>query len=241
MFPPEFVSKPDPMTLFVGKQVKFHCVINGSSPMNVAWYKDNIAILPSEHYKMFSEKKKYYFEITNIELSDQGTYLCKASNSVGTATCSTDIRAIDKPSFVKTFETTAVAVGNPLRLECQVNEDTGVAITWTRDGKKLHNTTDSKLSFEEKVASLEIIKAKIKDTGMYVCTATNDAGGSSCSSMVSVKGKAFEINRHHFYLLQIVFCFAVTKDGEPSMPSLEQHVFLRLCLTLCYLSSCIVS
>lgn len=193
VFPPEFLSKPDSMTLFVGKQAKFQCVITGSAPMNVVWYKDNIAVLPDEHYKLFSEKNKHCFEIAKLEQSDQGTYLCKASNSVGMATCCTEMRVIDKPSFLKTFESTSVAVGNPLRLECQVNEDTGVTITWARDGKKLHNTMDSKISFDEKVVSLDIPKTKMKDTGTYVCTATNDAGSSSCSSVITVKGKTFEL------------------------------------------------
>lgn len=185
------MSKPEPMTLFVGKQAKFQCVITGSAPMNVVWYKDNIAILPDENHKVSFEKNKHCLEIMKLEQSDQGTYLCKASNSVGMATCCTEMRVIDKPTFVKTFESTSVAVGNPLRLECQVDEDTGVTITWTRDGKKLHNTMDSKISFDEKVVSLDIPKAKIKDTGTYVCTASNDAGSSSCSSVIMVKGKIF--------------------------------------------------
>lgn len=199
------MSKPEPMTLFVGKQAKFQCVITGSAPMNVVWYKDNIDILPDEHYKVSFEKNKHCLEITKLEQSDQGSYLCKASNSVGMATCCTEMRVIDKPSFVKTFESTSIAVGNPLRLECQVNEDTGVSITWTRDGKKLHNTMDSKMSFDEKVVSLDIPKTKIKDTGTYVCTATNDAGSSSCSSVVTVKGKTLYLR---------LICFALTKKRK---------------------------
>lgn len=194
VFPPEFVSKPDPMTLFVGKQAKLQCVITGSAPMNVVWHKDSIAVSPDQHYKVSCEKNKHCLEILQLEQSDQGMYLCKAVNSVGTATCSTEIRVIDKPSFVKTFEPTSVAVGNPLRLECQVNEDTGVTISWTRDGKKLHNTMDSKISFEDKVAYFEIPKAKIKDSGTYACVAANDAGSSTCSSTVMVQGKMFEID-----------------------------------------------
>uniref|UniRef100_A0AAY5EH61 Ig-like domain-containing protein n=1 Tax=Electrophorus electricus TaxID=8005 RepID=A0AAY5EH61_ELEEL len=107
---------------------------------------------------------------------------------VGTATCCTELRVIDKPSFVKTFEPTFVAVDNSLRLECQVNEDTGVFITWMRDGKRLHNTMDSKISFEDRVACLEIPKAKLKDTGTYVCTAANDAGSSIHSSKEILSG-----------------------------------------------------
>lgn len=181
------------MTLFVGNQAKFHCVISGSEPMNVVWHKDNIAISLDDHYKASSDKNKYFLEILNLQQSDQGTYLCKASNSVGTATCCAELRVVDKPSFVKSFESTTIAVGNTLRLECQVDEDIGVSIIWMRDGKKLHTTMDCKLAFEEKIACLEIQKAKLKDTGTYTCTSANDAGSSSCFSSVTVQGKTLRL------------------------------------------------
>uniref|UniRef100_A0A8C2ZLQ3 Ig-like domain-containing protein n=1 Tax=Cyclopterus lumpus TaxID=8103 RepID=A0A8C2ZLQ3_CYCLU len=138
MYPPLFVSKPDPMTLFVGKQAVLQCSLTGSSPMEVVWHKDNIAISEG-NYVMKCEKNKYSLLIKSLELTDQGVYLCKASNSVGTATFTTELKVINKPSFVKTVEPVAAAVNDPLRLECQVDEDTGVTVTWTRDGKKVVN------------------------------------------------------------------------------------------------------
>lgn len=138
---------------------------------------------------MKSEKNKYLLLIKSLELSDQGVYLCKASNSVGTATFNTELRVIKKPNFVKILEPVSAAVNDPLRLECQVDEDIGVAITWTRDGKKVHQSMDCKLSFEDKMAMVEIPKSKLKDSGKYVCMATNEAGSSSCEAMVSVQGK----------------------------------------------------
>lgn len=189
MYPPIFVSKPDPMTLYVGKQAVFQCSLTGSSPMEVVWHKDNIAISPEGKHVMKCEKNKYSFHIQSLELTDQGVYLCKASNSVGTATFTAELKVINKPSFVKTFESVSAAVNDLLRLECQVDEDTGVTITWTRDGKKVHQSMDSKLSFEDKVAVLEIPKSKVKDSGKYVCTATNEAGSSSCEAVVTVQGK----------------------------------------------------
>uniref|UniRef100_A0A8B9LRX8 Titin n=1 Tax=Astyanax mexicanus TaxID=7994 RepID=A0A8B9LRX8_ASTMX len=181
-----------PVQCAEGCEAKFQYKVIGTPHPQVQWFKGNQEIKPSLNCcvvtdpDVSSEKNKHYLEISQLQQSDQGTYLCKASNSVGTATCSNEIRVIDKPSFVKTFESTSLAVGNPLRLECQVNEDTGVTVTWTRDGKKLHNTMDSKISFEEKVACLEIPKAKIKDTGTYACTAANDAGISMNVTVLDV-------------------------------------------------------
>uniref|UniRef100_A0A3Q3JCN9 Ig-like domain-containing protein n=1 Tax=Monopterus albus TaxID=43700 RepID=A0A3Q3JCN9_MONAL len=151
MYPPVFVSTPDPMTLCVGKQAVLQCSLTGSSPMEVVWHKDNIAISSRGNYLMKCDKNKYTLHIKSLELTDQGVYLCKASN-------------------------TSAAVNDPLRLECQVDEDTGVTVTWTRDGKKVHQSMECKLSFEDKVAVLDIPKTKLRDSGKYVCTAANEAG-----------------------------------------------------------------
>lgn len=70
-----------------------------------------------------------------------------------------------------------------------MDEDRKVTVAWTKDGHKLLPGKDYKIYFEEKVASLEIPVSKIKDSGNYVCTATNDAGSSSSSSVVTIRGK----------------------------------------------------
>lgn len=190
------------MTLFVGKEAVFQCSITGSSPMDVVWHKDNIAISSEGSYVTRSDKNKYSLHIKRLELAHQGVYLCKASNSVGTATFTTELWVVDRPSFVKPFGQVSAAVNDPVRLECQVNEDIGVTITWTRDGKKVHQSMDCKLSFEDKLAVVEIPKAKLKDSGKYVCTATNEAGSSSCEAVVMVQGK----------ILQMSVCFDGNDD-----------------------------
>ena len=160
---------------------------------------------------MKCEKNKYSLQIKSLELTDQGVYLCKASNSVGTATFTTELKVINKPSFVKTIEPVSAAVNDPLRLECQVDEDTGVTVTWTRDGKKVHQSMDCKLSFEDKVAVVEIPKSKLKDSGKYVCTATNEAGSSSCEALVTVQGKILKMI---FPIVLIKTRFSLNEVGD---------------------------
>uniref|UniRef100_A0A8C6WTI5 Titin n=1 Tax=Neogobius melanostomus TaxID=47308 RepID=A0A8C6WTI5_9GOBI len=161
----------EPMTLFVGKQALFQCSLTGTLPMEIIWHKDNIAISSEGNYVMKSDKNKCSLLIKSLQMTDQGVYLCKASNSVGTATFTTNLKVINKPSFVKLIEAVSIAVNDLLRLECQVDDDTGVTVTWTRDGKKVHQSMDCKLSFEDKVAVLEIPKSKIKDSGNSTCEA----------------------------------------------------------------------
>lgn len=186
-FPPSFITKPDPQTVYVGKRAMIQCVITASEPLSVVWLKDNRAI--PTHYQTLCENNKHTLEVCRVEPADQGLYLCKASNDVGSAECSTELRVIDKPNFVKPLGQVAAVVGAPLHLECQVDEDTGLTVTWTRDGRKVHQSPDCKLSFEDKTVTLDILKTTLKECGKYVCTVTNEAGSSTCSTSVKVQGK----------------------------------------------------
>lgn len=176
--------------MFVGKKALIQCVIAGSAPLNVEWFKDHQAVSSvPEHYRTSCEKNKHTLEIAMLEAADGGLYVCRASNDAGVAECSMELLVVDKPSFVKPLGPVAAVVGAPLHLECQVDEDTGVTVTWTRDGRKVHQSPDCKLSFENKTVNLDILKTTLKDCGNYVCMVANEAGSSSCSTSVKVQGK----------------------------------------------------
>lgn len=198
-YPPAFITKPDPQTVYVGKRAIIQCVITGSAPLNVVWLKDNQALpkVPT-HYQTSCEKNKHTLEIIKLEAADKGPYVCKASNNVGTAECSMELHVIDKPNFVKLLGPVAAVVGAPLHLECQVDEDTGVTVTWTRDSRKVHQSPECKLSFEDKTVTLDILKATLKDCGNYVCTVTNEAGSATCSTSVKVQGKSCPVDFHGY-------------------------------------------
>lgn len=175
------------------------CEITGSAPLNVDWLKDSQAITKEQtHCQMLCEKNKHTLEITKLEPADRGLYICKVSNNVGTAECSMELNVIDKPNFVKPLGPVAAVVGAPLHLECQVDEDTGVTVTWTRDGRKVHQSPDCKLSFEDKTVILDILKTTQKDWGNYICTVTNEAGSATCSTSVKVQGKTCLVNIHAY-------------------------------------------
>uniref|UniRef100_A0A672I9W9 Ig-like domain-containing protein n=1 Tax=Salarias fasciatus TaxID=181472 RepID=A0A672I9W9_SALFA len=78
------------------------CSLTGSSPMEVVWHKDNIAVSSEGNYVTKCEKNKYSLHIRNLDLTNQGVYLCKV---------------IDKPRFVRTVEPASAAVNDPVRLE----------------------------------------------------------------------------------------------------------------------------
>lgn len=170
--------------------------------MNVVWLKDNRAlpVMPT-HYQLTSAKNKHTVEITKVELSDGGVYQCEASNKGGRAECDMTLSVIGKPNFVKPLGPVAAVVGAPLQLECEVDEDTGVTVTWTRDGRRVHMSPDCKLSFENKTVTLEILKTTLKDCGNYVCTVANEAGSDTCSTSVRVQGKTSPVDFHSYCII----------------------------------------
>lgn len=166
-------------------------MLKGSDPLNVVWLKDN-QTLPrmSERYQASREQNSHTLEILQLRATDGGTYVCNVSNSLGSVESNMELCVVDKPSFVKALVPIAAVIGDPLHLHCQVDLDTGVTVTWTKDGRKVHQSPDCKLFFENKMVSLDILKTTLKDCGTYVCTVANEAGSASCSAEVKVQGKS---------------------------------------------------
>uniref|UniRef100_A0A8D0FU97 Ig-like domain-containing protein n=1 Tax=Strix occidentalis caurina TaxID=311401 RepID=A0A8D0FU97_STROC len=186
---PEEHAVPESITTFVGKSAKFLCTVSGTPVIDVAWQKDGTTISPSDHHKISKVENKHVLEISHLTTSDRGVYTCKASNKFGADICQAEMVIIDKPHFIKVLQSVQSAVNKKIHLECQVDEDRKVTVGWTKDGNKIPPGKDYKIYFEDKIASLEIPLAKLKDSGHYVCTASNEAGSSSSSASITVRGK----------------------------------------------------
>lgn len=188
-YPPTFLSRPKSLTTFVGKAAKFLCTVTGTPVIETIWQKDGAALSPSPNRKISDAENKHVLELSNLTIQDRGVYSCKASNKFGADICQAELIIIDKPHFIKELEPVQSAINKKVHLECQVDEDRKVTVTWSKDGQKLPPGKDYKICFEDKIATLEIPLAKLKDSGTYVCTASNEAGSSSCSATVTVRGK----------------------------------------------------
>ncbi|KAH0621550.1 hypothetical protein JD844_022945 [Phrynosoma platyrhinos] len=188
-FPPTFLTRPESITTFVGKNARFLCSVSGTPVIDTAWQKDGTAISSTEHHKITTSDNKHSLEILHLTINDRGIYTCKASNKFGADICQAELAIIDKPHFIKELQSVQSAINKKIHLECQVDEDRKVTVSWRKDGNRIPPGKDYKIYFEDKIASLEIPLAKLKDSGTYTCTAANEAGSSSSSATITIRGK----------------------------------------------------
>ncbi len=81
-----------------------------------------------------------------------------------------------------------VTEGEKLTLSCHVRGSPPLKIQWMKDRRELSSSENTKITFVDGTATLEMIHVSKTDTGDYLCKATNEAGSEFCKSKVTIKG-----------------------------------------------------
>lgn len=126
------------------------------------------------------------------------------------------------PVFDVPLKPVTVNEGEKLSLRCHVRGSPPIKIQWMRDRKELQSSTNTKITFTDGTACLDINQTSRTDAGDYLCKATNDAGSEFCKSKVTVKGNMF-IRGHSFFLsffMSIDLLFVLLQR------ELEEHLHL---------------
>lgn len=71
-----------------GSFVHLECIVSGSHPISIQWYKDGQEISASEKHKYSFHDNTAFLEINQLEGSDSGSYTCEATNEAGENQCS---------------------------------------------------------------------------------------------------------------------------------------------------------
>uniref|UniRef100_A0A667WA79 Obscurin like cytoskeletal adaptor 1a n=1 Tax=Myripristis murdjan TaxID=586833 RepID=A0A667WA79_9TELE len=215
---PRFLIKPLSLRVDRGEDATFSCKLWGTPLPEVLWEKDGKKlneIFESAHYSVSTQDGGWVqLKIFRTRMPDKGVYTCKAVNSHGEALAGAVLlvdqlspkhragrhslsKYTEEPpisaSKVKKF---AVAEGKHAKFRCFVTGKPKPEIIWKKDGVPLEPGRRH-LIFEDREGyyTLKVLYSKVKDTGLYVCAASNALGHTLSAVHLSVKGPPVPFRR----------------------------------------------
>nr|XP_046260552.1 obscurin-like protein 1 isoform X6 [Scatophagus argus] len=139
----------------------------------VQWYKDGTQMHPSSNITMQAEDTKRNLMIHSAQLSDTGTYTCRAGDNI--LMFKVNIR---EPPVMIIYPKEDVHlerhVPEEIILSCELSRPNGV-VSWYKDGQKLQGSENIKLKIEGPYRRLKILSSGVEDSGEYVCDTADDS------------------------------------------------------------------
>lgn len=150
--------------------VTLECRANGTPLPVVRWSKYGGDLPQQRHTQHMGT-----LSLNNIQIADEGTYVCSAENSYGPPVSSFTILKIQKlPALVRDLQTQNqnVTEGATVVLDCTCKGVPDPLITWIYNGE-IVRTNDRTVTKDSK---LILKKVSLTSFGFYQCFASNDVG-----------------------------------------------------------------
>uniref|UniRef100_A0A8C7SR72 Hemicentin-2 n=1 Tax=Oncorhynchus mykiss TaxID=8022 RepID=A0A8C7SR72_ONCMY len=181
---PAFKELPGDVTLNKGQSLSLSCHGQGTPTPVISWTANNSPYPGSS----VDEAGRSSLVIENVTMSDAGTYVCLAENSVGTIRALSFVR-IREPPVLKgeAHISQTVAQGGTAMLDCPVQGNPSPVLRWLRDGSPLLRSLRLQPLHNGSLAIYSITRG---DAGEYQCVAESEAGVAerTVSLKIQIKG-----------------------------------------------------
>ncbi|CAG4953674.1 unnamed protein product [Colias eurytheme] len=197
---PKWVTEPKDEAVLAGEPVAMHCETTGSPNPQVTWLKQR-AGSSSDYIPLVNLGGRFQF-LTNgtlwIESAlpyDEGYYMCRAENGVGTPLSKNIFLSVNEPArFEVTSHNVSARRDAAATLACEARGDAPLRLTWSRAVRPLDLSTYRISISEAKTDSglrsqLYISRTERTDSGVYKCQAVNAFGHSDHYIYLSVQEK----------------------------------------------------
>lgn len=107
---------------------------------------------------------------------------------------------VEPPSFSKRVESVTAVLGNAVKLQGTIKGSAPITVKWMKDSEILRDDDpNTKMVFENNVASLSITAVAINHGGKYSCQAENEAGQQKCEATLTVQGQGKSLMQMSLY------------------------------------------
>ncbi|CAH1240507.1 HSPG2 [Branchiostoma lanceolatum] len=165
-----------------GSTAEFGCAAAGFPVPSIQWFKEG-GTLPEQHV-IFGN----ILRIPNLKPEDAGTYICAASNNLGSTEEKATLRVtggvtVEPPAVEINLKTAVqmVRIGERVEFDCSASGQPRPLIEWTKiDGRLPDNA-------EVRDGVLTIPAVRPGDEGRYQCQATNQFGSENQEVTLSLE------------------------------------------------------
>ncbi|XP_075041291.1 hemicentin-2 [Mixophyes fleayi] len=155
--------------------VELKCDAKGSPPPSITWFKDKRPIVSSPRATYREGGRS--LQLSRVQLTDAGTYTCRANNHVGTVEKFYLLEVYVAPHIdgggVKPLIIRAV-VGRPLDLECSATGHPPPVLSWLKDGLMVAERDGLQIKDGGRTLSLAAVTESSR--GTFTCVAISLAG-----------------------------------------------------------------
>uniref|UniRef100_A0A3Q3GSG6 Ig-like domain-containing protein n=1 Tax=Labrus bergylta TaxID=56723 RepID=A0A3Q3GSG6_9LABR len=170
-----------------GSFVHLECLVSGSLPMTIEWFKDGEEICTDEKHKCTFFENVAFLEISCVDIKNSGFYTCMAKNKAGSAQSSGMLFVKEPPCILEKPESVNVLPGSKVQLNVLVSGTAPLKIKWFKNKKEILSSADCSVIKDNTSSTLELFFAKTSDSGDYICEIQNDVGSTSCQAALFVK------------------------------------------------------
>ncbi|XP_078455999.1 immunoglobulin superfamily DCC subclass member 4 isoform X1 [Lampetra planeri] len=166
----KFTQHPVPQKVPEGSVARLQCRIEGSPPPVIAWERDHTALPPDSR---FTALPNGVLQIAKVELADEGSYRCVASNSAKkrySQEAALEVNSGEKnesqdPAIVVRPQNVTVVAGRSAVLECLATGTPDPIVSWSRlDGMPISPDAAVLGRF-----NLLFVRVRAVHAGAYVC------------------------------------------------------------------------
>lgn len=205
---PSFTVTPNHISVHVGGVAELPCAAIGHPTPKIAWQKDGGTNFPAARQRRFKVKTQLAeFYIDNVQLSDTGVYTCTAHNAAGTISHNASLTVLEPPFFTRQMKDLTAAVGEPAVLECNAEGSPRPDIRWFKDGEPFELEEGMHLTDHDRY--LIIMSAESRDSGVYVCEASNTLDVQTDSAKLIVKqnsGTIWNMTTTSIIIVVVICC-----------------------------------
>lgn len=157
---PQIRLEPQQQTVRPGESPSIECrVISGEQPVTIQWIREDNQPLSAETVT----QRGPVLQFQTIAVSDEGRYVCRASNRAGFSQSVAEVVVIDDGrSGGDRIERLSSSEGATIDLPCRLSSSTD--LNWSKEGGQLP------INHQVVNTALKLTRVRVEDTGRYVCT-----------------------------------------------------------------------